>query len=171
MILTHEGRRPALAPDVYVQETAAVIGDVEVGARSSLWFYSVIRGDVERIRIGEETNVQDHCTVHVTKDRWPTIIGNGVTIGHRAVLHGCRTGDYALIGMGAVVLDGAEIGDETLVGAGALVSPGTKLPPRTLVLGSPAKVVRDLRPEEIEFLRESAKNYVGYAESYRRQGL
>jgi len=171
MLVTHGGRRPLVASDAFVQESAQVIGDVEIGPEASVWYYAVIRGDVERIRIGRATNVQDHCVIHVTRDRWPTLVGEGVTVGHRVVLHGCTIGDYSLIGIGAVVLDGAEIGSEVLVGAGALVVPGMKIPPRKLVLGSPAKIVRDVKPEELEHLHQSAANYVAYARSYREQGL
>jgi carbonic anhydrase/acetyltransferase-like protein (isoleucine patch superfamily) len=171
MVRSYQGRTPRIAPDAYVQETAQVIGDVEIGPFSSVWFHSVLRGDVNRIRIGRESNVQDLCTVHVTHDLWPTIVGDGVTVGHRVVLHGCTVGDYALIGIGAVLLDGVEIGSEALVGAGALVAPGTKIPPRTLALGSPAKPIRDLRPEELEHLHRSAANYVAYARSYRSEGI
>ena len=171
MIVPFQGVSPRLAPDAYVHASAHVIGDVEIGAASSVWFQVVIRADVEKVRIGRGTNVQDHSTIHVTNERWPTILGDGVTIGHRVVLHGCTIADHALIGIGAIVLDGAEIGAETLVGAGALVAPGTKIPPRVLVIGSPAKPVRDLRPDEIQRLHHSADLYVGYARSYRAQGL
>ncbi|MEA2625937.1 MAG: hypothetical protein QOD06_1982 [Candidatus Binatota bacterium] len=171
MILTHGGHVPRVSPDAYVQETARVIGDVEIGPESSVWFHAVLRADVERIRVGRATNLQDHVTVHVTHDRWPTILGDGVTVGHRAVLHGCTIADWSLIGIGAIVLDGAEIGTEVLVGAGALVVPGTIVPPRMLVLGSPAKVVRELRPDEIAHLHDSAANYVRYSASYRDQRL
>ncbi|MGH7856983.1 MAG: gamma carbonic anhydrase family protein [Candidatus Binatia bacterium] len=171
MIHSYQGRTPRVSPDAYVQETARVIGEVEIGAEASVWFHAVIRGDVHRIRIGRASNVQDLCTIHVTRERWPTVLGEGVTVGHRVVLHGCTIGDFSLIGIGAVVLDGAEIAPEVLVGAGALVVPGTKIPSRTLVLGSPAKVVRELRADEIEYLHRSAANYVEYARSYREQGI
>jgi gamma-carbonic anhydrase len=162
---------PTLAADVYVHESAHVIGDVEIGASSSVWFHVVIRADVERVRIGRATNIQDHSTIHVNHDRFPTIVGDGVTVGHRVVLHGCTVGDHALIGIGAIVLDGAEVGSEALVGAGTLVPPGMKIPPRTLALGSPAKVIRELRAEEVARLHDSAKRYVGYAKNYRDQWL
>ncbi len=171
MVRSFEGRTPRIAPEAYVQATAEVIGDVEIGPGSSIWFHCVLRADVNRIRIGRDSNVQDLCAIHVTRDRWPTILGDGVTVGHRAVLHGCTVGDYALIGIGAVVLDGADVGPEALVGAGALVAPGTRIPPRTLALGSPAKVVRDLKAEELEHLHRSAANYVEYARSYRSHGF
>lgn len=169
MLVTLGDKTPQIAPDAWIEDTARVIGDVEIGAEASVWYYSVLRGDVERIRIGPRTNIQDHCTVHVTRERWPTLLGEGVTVGHRAVLHGCRIGDFTLVGIGAIVLDGVEIGPESLVAAGALVAPGTKVPPRKLVLGTPAKVVRDLRAEEIEFLHRSAANYVEYARRFRRE--
>ena len=171
MIAAYLGKEPRLGAGAWVQDTARVIGDVELGAEASVWFYAVIRGDVERVRIGARSNVQDHCTIHVTRDRWPTIVGEGVTIGHRVVLHGCVVGDYALIGIGAVLLDGAEIGAEAMVGAGALVAPGTKIPPRMLALGAPAKPVRELRAEELAHLHHSAENYVEYARQYHGQGL
>src|SRR5262249_26844568 len=151
--------------------SAHVIGDVEIGPASSVWFQAVIRADVERVRIGHATNVQDHVTIHVSNERWPTILGDCVTVGHRVVLHGCTLGDYALIGIGAIVLDGGGVGSEALVGAGAVVAPRAKTPPRTLALGSPAKPIRDLRAEEIAHLHRSAELYVGYAQSYREQGI
>jgi carbonic anhydrase/acetyltransferase-like protein (isoleucine patch superfamily) len=171
VIVAFNGITPRLDPDAYVHASAHVVGDVEIGAMSSVWFQVVIRADVESVRIGRSTNVQDHSTIHVRSERWPTILGDGVTIGHRVVLHGCTIADHALIGIGAIVLDGAEIGAEALVGAGALVAPGTKIPPRVLAIGSPAKPVRDLRPDEIQGLHHSADLYVGYAKTYRAQGL
>lgn len=171
MIVSHDGRTPIVASDAYVQSTATLIGDVVLGPQSSVWYYVVLRGDLEKIRIGARTNVQDHTTIHVTNGKWPTIVGDGVTVGHRVVLHGCTVHDGALIGIGAIVLDGAEIGEEALVGAGALVAPGTKIPPRMLALGTPAKAVRPLRDEELGYLRSSAELYVGNAKSYRAQGI
>ena len=171
MIQPHAGRAPRLAADTYVHASAHVIGDVEIGAESSIWPQVVIRADVERVRIGCATNIQDHSTIHVNHEHKPTIVGDGVTVGHRVVLHGCTIGDFALIGIGAIVLDGAVVGAESLVGAGSLVTPGTEIPPRTLALGSPAKPVRALTPQELERLHDTARRYVGYAKSYRDQGL
>jgi carbonic anhydrase/acetyltransferase-like protein (isoleucine patch superfamily) len=171
MILRIGEHTPRLADGVWVHDSAHVIGDVEIGAQSSVWFQCVIRADIHRVRIGKRTNVQDHTTIHVRHDLWPTILGDRVTIGHRVVLHGCTIADDVLVGIGAIVLDGVEIGSDTLVGAGALVVPGTKIPPRSLVLGSPAKVVRELRAEEIDRVHESADLYVGYAERYRAAGI
>lgn len=141
-------------------------GDVEIGPDTSVWFGSVVRGDVHAIRIGARTNLQDHCVVHVTRDRFPAWVGDEVTVGHRATVHGCRVGDGALVGIAAVVLDGAEIGEEALVGAGALVPPGAKIPARHLALGVPARVVRPLRDEEIRSQRARALEYVETARGY-----
>jgi carbonic anhydrase/acetyltransferase-like protein (isoleucine patch superfamily) len=129
-----------------------------------------VRGDVNHVRIGARTNLQDLTVVHVTSGRHPTVIGDDVTVGHRAVLHGCTVRDRCLVGIGAIVLDGAVVGPDAMVGAGALVPPGMVVPPRTLVLGSPAKVKRELTPEEIASLRTSAANYAGYAARYRGEG-
>jgi carbonic anhydrase/acetyltransferase-like protein (isoleucine patch superfamily) len=164
------GRAPAVPASAFVARGAVVIGDVELGERSSVWFGCVVRGDVNSIRIGARTNVQDLTTIHVTSRTHPTVVGDEVTIGHRVVLHGCTVKDRCLIGIGAVVMDGAVVGPESVVGAGALVPPGMVVPPRTLVMGSPAKVKRDLSAEEVEALRKSAENYVEYAARYAAEG-
>lgn len=166
MILPHHGTWPLIHETAFVAPSADVIGEVEVGAQSSIWFQCVVRGDVNTIRIGNRTNVQDHSVLHVTRRKSRLVIGDEVTIGHRATLHGCTIGNRVLIGMGAIVLDDAVIGDECIVGAGALVTKGTNIPPRSLVLGSPARVARALRPEELEYLSRSAENYVGDAMDY-----
>jgi carbonic anhydrase/acetyltransferase-like protein (isoleucine patch superfamily) len=152
-----------LAPGV------VVVGDVEIGAASSLWFGSVVRGDVHAIRIGARSNLQDHSVVHVTKGLYATLIGDEVTVGHRAVVHGCTVRDGALIGIGAIVLDGAEVGEEALVAAGALVGPGMKVPARTLVRGVPARVARELGADEIQAQRERALEYVETSRHYARK--
>jgi carbonic anhydrase/acetyltransferase-like protein (isoleucine patch superfamily) len=167
VIVSIHGKQPNIAPDVYIAPGAVVIGDVEIGAGASVWFNAVLRGDVERIRIGAGTNIQDNATVHVTSGTWPTTLGAGVTVGHAAVVHGGTVGDHSLIGIGAIVLDGVVIGSECLVGAGALLPPGMQVPARSVVLGNPGKVVRPLRPEELERLRQSARSYVEYARAYR----
>lgn len=171
MLVAYAGRAPRLDPTAYVVEAAVVVGDVTIGPESSVWFGAVVRGDIEPIRIGARTNVQDNATLHVVGGKFATTLGDGVTVGHNAVVHGCTVEDGALIGMGAIVLDGAVIGTESLVGAGALVVPGTVIPARSLVLGSPGKVVRELSPEELERMRSSAANYVGYARRYRAEGV
>jgi carbonic anhydrase/acetyltransferase-like protein (isoleucine patch superfamily) len=164
------GKTPVVPASVFVAEGAVVLGDVGIGERSSIWFGCVLRGDVNHIRIGARTNVQDLTTIHVTSKTHPTIVGDEVTIGHRVVLHGCRIEDRCLVGIGAVVMDGAVIGPESVVGAGSLVPPGMVVPPRTLVMGSPAKVKRELSTGEIEALHKSAENYVEYAARYVAEG-
>lgn len=167
MRIDFNGIAPKCHESVFVAEDAAVIGDVEVGEDSSVWFLTVIRGDIHRIRIGKRTNVQDQCALHVTR-KDPLVIGDDVTIGHGAVVHGCTVEDVCLIGIGAVVLDGAVIGRGSVVGAGAVVSPGIVIPPRSLVLGVPGKVARPLKPEVEEKNRETAANYVQLARAYRK---
>jgi len=164
------GKAPRVDPTAFAVEGSTIIGDVEIGPGASIWFGVVVRGDVNAIRIGARTNVQDLTVVHVTGGTHPTVIGDEVTIGHRVVLHGCTVHDRCLIGIGAIVLDGAVVGPEAMVGAGALVPPGMVVPPRTLVLGSPAKVKRALTDAEVEHLRVSADRYAGYAAQYRREG-
>ena len=164
----YKGKMPVVGAEVFIEQSAQVIGDVTIGARSSIWFNCVVRGDVNYIRIGEETNVQDLSCLHVLRDRFPLVLGDRVTIGHSVTLHGCTIGDQCLVGMGAIVLDGAQIGEGCLVAAGALVTPGTKVPAFSLVLGSPAKVVRPLDDAERKMTADFAANYVRYAESYLR---
>jgi len=164
------GKTPAVHPTAFVAEGAVVIGDVEVGERSSIWFGCAVRGDVNQVRIGARTNIQDLTVLHVTSKTHPTHVGDEVTVGHRVVLHGCTIKDRCLVGIGSVVMDGAVVGPESVVGAGALVPPGMVVPPRTLVMGAPAKVKRDLTVEEIEALRRSADNYVEYTARYVAEG-
>ncbi|MBK9306843.1 MAG: gamma carbonic anhydrase family protein [Nitrospira sp.] len=166
MIRTFQGIRPTVPTSCFVEDTAVVIGDVVLGEECSVWFNTVIRGDVNYIRIGNRTNVQDLCMLHVTHDTHPLIIGDGVTIGHNVVLHGCSIRDRVLVGMGAIIMDGAIIGEDSVVGAGALVTEGTVVPPKSLILGSPAKVKRPVTEQELNWVRESAENYVRYANQY-----
>jgi gamma-carbonic anhydrase len=166
MIIAYKDKTPAMGAGVFVESSARVIGDVEIGAGSSVWFNTVIRGDVNYIRIGARTNIQDCSVVHVTLNKWPTVIGNDVTVGHRAVVHGATIGDHCLIGMGAVVLDGAELSEFVLVGAGALVPPGMKVPPRSLVVGVPGKVVRELKDSDIDMLIHQSQEYERLAKEY-----
>lgn len=169
MIRPFLGTRPKLAEGVFVAESAEVIGNVVLGPRASIWYGSVLRadaGEAEAIRIGAESNVQDNSVIHIDSGGFSTVVGERVTVGHRVVLHGCRVGDLALIGIGAIVLNGAEVGSETLVGAGSLVTPGTRIPPRVLALGSPCKVKRPLTDAELNELRESAAHYVTFARQH-----
>ncbi len=176
-ILEYQGMSPVLGRGSWIAPGAVVIGDVEMGEDSSVWFGSVVRGDVHRIRIGDRTNIQDLSMLHVThykkpdkSDGHPTIVGDDVTIGHRVMLHGCTIEDACLIGMSATILDGAVIGKESIVGAGALVTMNKVFPPRSLIVGSPAKVVRQLTDEEVAELYASAKRYVGFMKEYRDGG-
>lgn len=157
---------PRIAEDVFIAPHATVAGDVELGPGSSVWFGTVIRGDVFPIRIGARTNVQDNSVIHVTTDRHATIIGDEVTIGHRAILHGCTVESRCLIGMGAIVMDRAVIGEGSIVGAGALVTEGTIVPPGSLVLGAPARVKRPLTEDERAQLASSAAHYVEIARNH-----
>lgn len=167
MIKAYKGIHPKIDPSVYVEESAVIIGDVEIKRDSSVWCNAVIRGDVNYIRIGEKTNVQDNSVLHVTNETHPLIIGDKVTIGHNVTLHGCTIKDRCLIGMGAIILDGAVIEEDVIVGAGALVTEGTVIPARTLCLGIPARPVRDLRDEEVERIVRSSENYIRYVKGYR----
>ena len=163
-------KAPRLHESAFVVESAVVIGDVEIGPESSLWFGAIVRGDVNSIRIGARTNVQDYSVLHVTSRTHPTFVGDEVTLGHRVTLHGCTVKDRCLIGMGAIVMDGAVVGEESIVGAGALVAPGTVIPPRMLAVGAPARPKRPLTVEELEHLARSATNYVAYARQYLAEG-
>jgi carbonic anhydrase/acetyltransferase-like protein (isoleucine patch superfamily) len=171
MILSFNGVMPKIAESVYIAPSADIIGDVAIGEESSVWFNTVIRGDVHFIRIGTRTSIQDISMLHVTRKTHPLIIGDEVTVGHHVTLHGCTIGNRVLIGMGAIILDGAEIGDGSIVGAGALVTEGIKVPTGVLVLGIPAKVVRPLTETETAFLSQSAKNYINLGATYRKKGI
>mgnify|MGYP001275295806 CR=1 FL=1 len=168
-ILTYNGITPKIHESVFLTEGVRIIGDVEICEDSSVWYNSVIRGDVHFIRIGKRTNVQDLSMLHVTHNKYPLIIGNDVTIGHSAVLHGTTVGNYVLIGMGARVLDRSVIGNYSLVAAGAVVREGFEVPEGTLVAGVPAKIIRELTAEERTKLEESAANYIRYSAEYRKQ--
>ncbi|HEU5396472.1 MAG TPA: gamma carbonic anhydrase family protein [Verrucomicrobiae bacterium] len=150
---------PKLGKGVYIAKTATVIGAVQLGAHSSVWYGAVLRGDINRIIVGHHSNIQDNAVLHLADD-YPCRIGNWVTVGHGAIVHACTVGDEVLVGMGAVILDGAVIGRQSIVGAKALVTGGTKIPPGSLVLGAPAKVVRKLSPEERAGLKWWAEKYV-----------
>lgn len=154
-----------LAPDAFVAPGAIVVGKVSLGSEASVWYGCVLRGDIEPITIGERTNIQDGTIVHVDENL-PTVVGARVTVGHRALVHGCEIGDDALIGMGAVVLSGAKIGPQALIAAGAVVREGFEVPPRTLVAGVPAKIRSELDDEALERIRLNNEHYVDYARAY-----
>lgn len=166
-IIPYRGITPTIHPTVFLAEGSQIIGDVEIGKDSSVWFNTVIRGDVNFIRIGERTNIQDNTVIHVTNKKFPTFIGANVTVGHNAVIHACTINDYCLIGMGAIVLDDARVGPYSLIAAGAVVTMGAKIPEGVLVAGIPGKIVRPLTNEEKESLKQSAQNYVDYVATYR----
>lgn len=166
MIKAFNGIEPNIDESVFVAESADIIGDVTINKNASIWYNVVIRGDEQPITIGENTNIQDGSVVHTGYNE-STQIGNNVTVGHKALVHGCKIGDNTLIGMGAIVLDGAEVGEFTLLGAGSLVPPGKKIPSGVLAMGSPAKVIRELSDDEKESLIKSSKNYVETAKKHK----
>jgi carbonic anhydrase/acetyltransferase-like protein (isoleucine patch superfamily) len=170
MIRGYQGKFPQIGSGVFIEDSAQIIGDVVIGSHSSVWFNTVVRGDVYYIRIGANTNIQDSCVLHVTRDRNATILGDFVSVGHGAILHGCTVESHCLIGMGSIVMDKAVIGECSIVGAGALVTQGLKVPARSLVLGSPAKVVRQLSAAEVETIDQYARNYLMYKENYLNEG-
>ncbi len=166
MIKPYRGIHPKIGERVFIAENATVIGDVEIGNDSSIWFGAILRGDVNYIKVGECTSIQDGSVVHVTRETHPTVIGSYVTVGHGVKLHGCVVEDVCLIGIGAIILDGAVIGEGSIVAAGTLVPPGKKFPPRSLIMGFPAQVKRSLSDEEVEGLKAHALRYVEYKDIY-----
>jgi len=161
------GKTPRVDEAAFVASSAMVVGDVAIGAGSSIWYGAVLRGDVESIRIGRETNIQDNTVIHVDSSGFSTVVGDRVTVGHGVVLHGCRIGDNALISIGSIVLNGAEVGEGAMVGAGSLVTPGTKIPPGMLALGSPARVKRPLTDEEKEHVQAGVEIYIRLGREHR----
>lgn len=168
MYLPFKGIEPTIDPTVYVAPGAVIIGDVVIGAESSIWFGTIVRADIHYIRIGAQTNIQDQCVLHVTGVKFPLHVGNRITVGHRAIIHGCTVEDGCLIGMGAVLLDGCHVGEEAVVAAGAVVAEGAKIPPRTLAMGVPAAARREVNEEELARARSSASHYIELAAIYRR---
>jgi carbonic anhydrase/acetyltransferase-like protein (isoleucine patch superfamily) len=166
LIRAFGGKKPHIDPTAFVADNATIIGDVTLGARCSVWFGAVLRGDVFHIRVGEDTSIQDNSVIHVTHDQFATQVGSRVTVGHSVTLHGCTVGDSCIIGMGAILLDQSIIGDKCIVGAGALVTPGTKIPPGSLAVGSPARVKRPLTEDELAWLDASAHHYVELVQKY-----
>ena len=166
MLLEYRGKSPKLGERVFVAEGAKIVGDVEIGDHSSVWFNAVVRGDVDIIRIGKHTNIQDGSILHVMKDQYPLILGDYVTVGHGVMLHGCAIESHCLIGMRAIILNNAKIGAYCIIGAGALVTEGAILPQRSLALGMPAKVKRELTEAEVAGIDEYARRYFSYKETY-----
>jgi carbonic anhydrase/acetyltransferase-like protein (isoleucine patch superfamily) len=165
MKYTKDDKKPKIGKDVYVAPSADIIGEVTLGEGVSVWFNATIRGDLEPITIGKGSNIQDNCTVHVDTGS-PVVVGENVTVGHQVILHGCTVGDNSLIGMGAIILNGARIGKNSIVGAGALVTEGKEFPDGSLIIGSPAKAVREVRPEEIEQIKDNGRHYMRNGREY-----
>jgi len=166
MIRPFRGILPAVAPSAFIDQSAQVIGDVVVGDECGIWMNVVVRGDVNYIRIGDRSNIQDLTMVHVMRGTHPTVVGDDVTVGHSALLHGCTIGNVCLIGMGAQLMNGATVGDCSIVAAGSLLTEGFVAPPRSLVMGRPARVKRELTDDEIETIRGYARRYVEYRKDY-----
>lgn len=167
IILPYREILPKIASSAFVAPSATVIGDVEIGEDASIWYGSIVRGDVNFIRIGARTNIQDACVIHVSSKTHSTILEDEITVGHRVTLHGCYIERGCLIGIGAILMDGVRVGTNSLVGAGSLLTPGTQIPPRSLVLGSPARVKRELTDDELAYLDKSWRNYVELKEYYQ----
>jgi carbonic anhydrase/acetyltransferase-like protein (isoleucine patch superfamily) len=164
---TFQEASPRIHPTAFVHDSSEIIGRVQIRKHASVWPLVVLRGDIESITIGEQSNVQDSTVMHTTRGI-PVVLGKGVTVGHGAIIHGARIGDYCLIGMGAILLDGCVIGKECLIGAGALISEDMRIPPRSLVVGLPARVKRPLRRDELALLHKRPKDYVRYADQHRK---
>jgi len=169
-LLPHLDQSPVIPDDVYVDPSARILGAVTMGLGCSVWLQAAIRGDVNTIRIGEMTNIQDHCTLHATFKKYELNIGSQVTFGHGVIAHGCQIGDRVLLGMQSVVMDGATIGEDVILGAGSLVTEGKTIPSGVLALGRPAKVVRELTDKERAFILARAAQYAEYVTAYRQQG-
>jgi len=166
IIKSYNGKFPQIGEDVFIAENAVIIGDVVIGQRSSIWYGAVVRGDINYIHIGSETNIQDNAVLHVTFGRFPLEIGNNVIVGHNATVHGCTVEDNVLIGIGASVLDGAKVGSNSLVAAGSLVGEGMEIPSGVLAAGVPARIKRELTQREQDLITDYSLRYVGYAEGY-----
>lgn len=167
MIYSHGSKQPVIAEDVFIANGAIVIGDVHIGKGSSVWFGSVVRGDVHYIRIGENVNIQDLSMLHVTEDKFPLIIGNNVSLGHRVTLHGCTLNDYSFVGIGATALDGSVIEEFGILAAGSLLPPGKVVPAGMVAMGVPAKPVREITPEEKEMILRVSSKYAVRKDEYR----
>lgn len=169
MIKSFQNQHPKIHETAYITDDAIVIGDVEIGAEASVWFGSILRGDVNSIRIGNRTNIQDGTIIHVSRETHSTTLEDEVTVGHRVMLHGCYVETGCLIGIGAIILDGVRVGRDSLVAAGSLLTPNTNIPPRSLVMGSPAKVKRELSAAEVKDLEKFWRNYVSLSRIYKNQ--
>ena len=168
MIKKFRGKFPIIPDSCYISESVDLIGDVTLGENVSLWFGTIVRGDMHFITIGNRSNIQDNSVIHVTTDVSPTRIGDEVTVGHNAIIHGATIEDRCLIGMGTIIMDDAVIGEGSIVGAGAVVPPNMIIPPRSLVVGLPAKIVRQTSDEELEMIIERAQHYIDFSQEYKK---
>jgi gamma-carbonic anhydrase len=168
MIRSYKDKTPQFDETVFIEDSAQVIGDVRIGSHSSIWFNTTVRGDVFYIQIGAYSNVQDNSVIHVTRDKHPTILEDYVTVGHSVTLHGCHIKSNNLIGIGSILLDEVVVEENCIIGAGALVTPGTKVLARSLMMGMPARRVREVSDEEVAKIRQYANNYLEYKETYKR---
>ena len=169
MIKKFRGKSPVIPDSCYISESVDLIGDVTLGENVSLWFGAVVRGDMHFITIGNRSNIQDNSVIHVTTDVSPTRIGDEVTVGHNAIIHGATIEDRCLIGMGAIIMDDVVVGEGSIVGAGAVVPPNMIIPPRSLVVGLPAKIVRQTTDEELQMIIERAQHYIDFSQKYKNQ--
>ncbi len=169
MIKKFRGKSPIIPDSCYISESVDLIGDVTLGENVSLWFGTVVRGDMHHITIGNRSNIQDNSVIHVTTDISPTRIGDEVTVGHNAIIHGATIEDRCLIGMGSIIMDDVVVGEGSIVGAGAVVPPNMIIPPRSLVVGLPAKIVRQTTDEELEMIIERAQHYIDFSQEYKNQ--
>ena len=169
MIKKFRGKSPVIPDSCYISESVDLIGDVTLGENVSLWFGTVVRGDMHHITIGNRSNIQDNSVIHVTTDISPTRIGSEVTVGHNAIIHGATIENRCLIGMGAIIMDDVVVGEGSIVGAGAVVPPNMIIPPRSLVVGLPAKIVRQTTDEELEMIIERAQHYIDFSQKYKNQ--
>jgi carbonic anhydrase/acetyltransferase-like protein (isoleucine patch superfamily) len=169
MIKKFRGKSPIIPDSCYISESVDLIGDVTLGENVSIWFGTVVRGDMHHITIGNRSNIQDNSVIHVTTDISPTRIGDEVTVGHNAIIHGATIEDRCLIGMGSIIMDDVVVGEGSIVGAGAVVPPNMIIPPRSLVVGLPAKIVRQTTDEELEMIIERAQHYIDFSQEYKNQ--
>lgn len=167
MIIPYEGHEPNIHETCYISSNATIIGKAILEKNVNIWYGTVVRADDNYVTIGENTNIQDNSTIHISSE-YETRIGKDVTVGHGAIVHACTVGNNVLVGMGAIILNGAKIGDNVIIGAGSLIAPGKEIPSNTLVMGSPAKVVRQLTQEDIERIRKSAQDYINLANKHKR---
>jgi carbonic anhydrase/acetyltransferase-like protein (isoleucine patch superfamily) len=171
MIREFDGKYPRIDPTAFIADDALVIGDVTIQTGANIWFQSIVRGDINYIRIGRNCNIQDGCILHVVKGLHPLILEEEVVLGHRVVVHGCKVARGSLIGIGAIVLNGATVGEESIIGAGSVVTPGTVIPPRSLAVGNPARVVRTISDSNLQMMKGTAREYLELKEIYSNRNL